>query len=111
MLADQGSTTFKALSFSDWRQFGRVALKFHPRLTVLTGANAAGKTTILNLLNQPLGWGGQFVGTPARKRRGGALNFLSGLRRRLRDHEEASGQVEIGSLTYSDGVEALLSVP
>ena len=52
---------FKRLKISDWRQFSNVDISFHPHLTVLTGANGAGKTTILNLLSQSTGWDPQFV--------------------------------------------------
>lgn len=41
---------FKRLKISDWRQFSNVDISFHPHLTVLTGANGAGKTTILTLI-------------------------------------------------------------
>lgn len=34
---------FKRLKISDWRQFSNVDISFHPHLTVLTGANGAGK--------------------------------------------------------------------
>lgn len=107
---EQSSNTYKSLELHDWRQYGDVRLEFHPQLTVLTGANASGKTTILHLLNQPLGWGMHFIGTPARKRRGGALSFLSGLRRRIVGEEPAE-QAEIGSLSYADGVRSPLTVP
>jgi recombinational DNA repair ATPase RecF len=33
---------FTSMRVEDWRQFGLVDLAFHPRLTVLTGANATG---------------------------------------------------------------------
>ena len=36
-------TKFKALKVEGWRQFGSVNLEFHPRATIITGANGAGK--------------------------------------------------------------------
>ena len=54
---------FKRLKISDWRQFSNVDISFHPHLTVLTGANGAGKTTILNLLSQSTGWNPTSVAT------------------------------------------------
>jgi len=51
---------FLRLQVHDWRQFGSVDLQFHPRLTVLTGANASGKTTLLNLLARHFQWVTQY---------------------------------------------------
>ena len=102
---------FESLELHDWRQFEHVELQFHRRLTVLTGANAAGKTTILNLLSSHFGWTPQFVGTLAPKRRRGVRSFLSGLSRRARGVAEENAQVEIGQVTYSDGGVCTLLVP
>lgn len=55
------TTTFKNLKLRRWRQLEDVQIDFHPKLTVLTGANASGKTTILNVLGRHFGWGLSFV--------------------------------------------------
>jgi predicted ATPase len=102
---------FESLDLHDWRQFEQVQLRFHRRLTVLTGANAAGKTTILNLLSSHFGWNPQFVGTPAPRRRRGVLSFLSGLSRRARAEVAQGAQVEIGRVAYSNGGICTLLVP
>lgn len=57
----QSDITLSRLKISDWRQFREVDILFHPQLTILTGANAAGKTTLLNLLAPHFNWQGQFV--------------------------------------------------
>ena len=44
-----------------WRQFRRMDVEFHERLTVLTGANGSGKTSILNVLARHFGWMLHFV--------------------------------------------------
>jgi predicted ATPase len=61
---------FSKISIDGWRQFRHIDINFHPRLTVLTGANGAGKTTILSLISRHLGWGVQYIGTPGRRRAG-----------------------------------------
>ena len=40
---------------------------FHSRLTVLTGANASGKTTLLNILARHFNWSAQYLAVPSRK--------------------------------------------
>ena len=47
---------FNSIKITDWEQFGTVDIEFHDRLTVLTGANATGKTTILNTLSRYFDW-------------------------------------------------------
>lgn len=83
--------TFSRLTVSGWRQFSEVDIIFHERLTVLTGVNAAGKTTLLNLLSPHFSWSAQF------------LSSRSG------EQEEQSGH--IGRLTYSNNATALLVAP
>lgn len=52
---------FSRIDINNWRQFSRVAIEFHERLTVLTGANGAGKTTVLNLLGPHFSWKPKFL--------------------------------------------------
>jgi predicted ATP-dependent endonuclease of OLD family len=47
---------FKSLKISNWKQFHAIDIEFHKKLTVLTGSNASGKTTLLNLLGRHFGW-------------------------------------------------------
>lgn len=68
---------FKRLKISDWRQFSNIDITFHPHLTVLTGANGAGKTTILNLLSQSTGWTPQFVSSYEQDKTGISKYFNS----------------------------------
>ena len=46
----------RKLRVEHWRQFGSVDIDLSRRMTILTGANGAGKTTILNLLSRHFGW-------------------------------------------------------
>ena len=103
---------FKSIKIHDWRQFSSVEVDFHDKLTILTGANGAGKTTILNLLNRHFGWNLQFVGTP-RTGKKGVIRFFSDLwkYRALSGDEPQPGQDVIGLITYEGGEEATLTLP
>lgn len=57
-------TYFKKLTLHRWRQFENVEIDFDSNLTVLTGKNGCGKTTILNVLGRHFGWNISFVSTP-----------------------------------------------
>lgn len=103
---------FKSIKIHDWRQFASVEVNFHDKLTLLTGANGAGKTTILNLLNRHFGWNLQFVGTP-RTGKKGVIRFFSDLwkYRALSGDEPQPSQDVIGLIIYEDGEEASLTIP
>ena len=68
---------FKRISINGWRQFSDVDIVFHKHLTVLTGANGAGKTTILNLLSESIGWTPQFVSSYEKDEKGISKYFNS----------------------------------
>jgi hypothetical protein len=120
---------FKRLRFSNWRQFREIDLEFHPRLTVLTGANGAGKTTVLNLLSRHFGWQGILVSTPRRGRSGTTFspdywteddlrNFEGWLKERSSSHHDppvtqppVTPAQEIGALTYWNAQTTRLTVP
>lgn len=85
--------TISRLTVTDWRQFENVNIVVHPRLTILTGANAAGKTTLLNLLAPLFNWNAQLVSRrPASDDEGGSLQV----------------QRDVGQLQFSNGVPARL---
>ena len=106
------STVFRSIEIHDWRQFSSVNVAFHDTLTVLTGANGAGKTTILNLLNRHFGWNLQLVGTP-RSGKKGVIKFFSDLWKRRNHPFESSSPVQdlIGKITYEDDTVAQLEIP
>lgn len=111
----QDTTLFKNLRMSGWRQFANVEIEFHPRLTIITGSNGAGKSTILNMLSGHLGASRPYLGVPQKS--DGYINFVTGLfkiPRRL--FEWATPKLDndwnyFGQLEYTNGVKALLSVP
>lgn len=57
-------TRFKRLTINRWRQFSHVDIDLTSQVTILTGQNGCGKTTLLTLLGRHFGWNLQFVSTP-----------------------------------------------
>lgn len=105
-MAGNPTTTFERLHLSRWRQFATVDISFHRTLTVLTGANASGKTTLLNILGRHFNWMTQLLGVPIAKR-GGPPRW------RADNRQHPAGARQIGELIYrtADLVAAPLSVP
>lgn len=97
---------FKKIILEKWRQFEKVDIDFHPRLTILTGANGAGKTTILNLLNQHFGWPINFVSTPERDKEKGGLKYIAGLFKNLFSKNENQSVYDnstiVGKILYQN---------
>ena len=107
---------FTNLLIHNWRQFANVEINFHPRLTVLTGANGAGKTTILHLLNRHWGWDIPYVSTPqySRKKRKRVKRYWAGFwsENNLGSVPlEDMSKYEIGEIGYAAHEKALLTVP
>jgi predicted ATPase len=103
---------FQKLALRNWRQFDEIDLRFHGSLTVITGANGAGKTTILTLLTQHFGWNAQFLAEPRLGKTGG-LKFFSGMRAKLKELTSPASpeQQRLGELMYAGGREAQAVLP
>lgn len=98
---------FKKLSINQWKQFEKLDIDFHERLTVLTGANGAGKTTILNLLSPHFGWSTNELATPAKDVKSGFIKFFT---RFFTKPIESTDDI-IGQLTYNQGASANIQIP
>ncbi|QWZ09103.1 AAA family ATPase [Nocardioides panacis] len=101
---------FRRLHVEDWRQFESVDLEIHPRLTVLTGANASGKSTLLALLARHFNWARGYSSSPVRVKRGNAWHTL-GRRRARRVLQQPGLWDTVGTLGYANGAETVISVP
>jgi len=99
--------TFKHLQISDWKQFSEIEIDFHEKLTVLTGANGSGKTTILNLLAKHFGWELHELATPAKDEKTGVIRFFTRWFRKKIDTDNNS----IGKLSYSNNNSANIVIP
>jgi hypothetical protein len=106
---------FERLRIGGWRQFSQVDMTFHPQLTVITGANGAGKSTILNILIQHFGLSKALLGVPTsvKGERGffaNVFNVVTRLTKWLQPQVDAE-QTVVGSLSYSNQASTQLSVP
>jgi len=104
---------FKRLEIFNWRQFEKIDISFHDKLTVITGANGSGKTTILNLLNRHFGWMLNFVSTPKRDKAKGILKYSSDFGKEIFESKGAlsSNEELIGRIEYSEKRDSDLLVP
>ncbi|MFY0629660.1 MAG: AAA family ATPase [Flavobacteriaceae bacterium] len=98
---------FKKLTIEQWKQFEKLDIDFHDQLTVLTGANGAGKTTVLNLLARHFGWNSIELATPAKDKESGFIKFFT----RFFKNPIESTDNKIGELTYDQGTKANLQIP
>ncbi|HUF54535.1 MAG TPA: AAA family ATPase [Dehalococcoidia bacterium] len=104
---------FERLALNQWRQINNIDIAFHPRLTVLTGANGAGKTTILQILAQHMRWDFHYLATPIAD--GDSLSERTF--RLVVDMWHRAMQVVapddavIGSISYSNGRRSALRLP
>ena len=100
---------FESIEVTRWRQFGAVDIRFHDRLTVLTGANASGKTTLLGVLAQHFGWNVPLVRTPRSWKKRWLSDFFESFWGRSAPPMRPEGIQEVGRITYRGGAVATLS--
>ncbi|WP_240470209.1 AAA family ATPase [Brevibacillus laterosporus] len=102
----------KKLKISNWNQFADVDLNFHPRLTVITGANGAGKSSILRILSRLVGWDYNETSTPNKvktlKGKTGRFKIIKTKGNLIKDDHN---NVTIGSITFEDNFELPIKVP
>ncbi|MCI1037990.1 AAA family ATPase [Pseudomonas putida] len=98
---------FARLQISKWQQFSHVDISFHSRVTIITGSNGSGKTTILSFLSRHNGFSHFSLATPKNLPGAGLkyspLNFIP--------KKRSSDDRKIGSLTYTNDHTALIVAP
>lgn len=82
------------LNLYEWNQFKDINIKFHPRITIITGANGSGKSTILRVVGSLIGWDYPEIGVPTDYENS---LFMSGIKK-----EKLIEQIENKSFLNSD---------
>ena len=70
---------FKEIELIQWQQFEKIGIDFSKRLTVITGANGSGKTTILSILAKHCSWERPSLGVPKKDKESGIIKFFARL--------------------------------
>ena len=95
------------IKISDWRQFQDIDINFDEHLTILTGANGSGKTTILNILSKPFGRNINFVSTPEKDKKTGILKYLTGKfyrKSKITNINNNNTSEILGSISYNSSI-------
>lgn len=102
-------TKISSIELSRWRQFEQIDLQFHPVLTVITGKNGSGKSTILQLLSKFYGWNLNFVSLPKKNKTKKLIEYLTGVWEP--EDEESEVLKHIGIVTFTNGIVSKLCLP
>ncbi len=94
----------KKISLNEWQQFQKIDIDFHDRLTILTGGNGSGKTTILNILAKHCGWNSISLATPRTESSTGIVKYFF----RFFSGEDKGSNNTIGNIGYSNNVNGTL---
>lgn len=98
----------KQIQINDWRQFDNLTIDFDKRLTILTGANGSGKTTILNILSKAFGESIKFVSNVS-ETADGSIDYTSSVIGDLEEKRDSNYKSSvIGNITYDSTTSSIL---
>ena len=98
----------KQIQINDWRQFNNLTIDFDKRLTILTGANGSGKTTILNILSKAFGESVKFVSNVS-ETADGSIDYTSSVIGDLEEKRDSNYKSSvIGNITYDSTTSSIL---
>lgn len=97
--------TFKQIKLFNWRQFESVNIDLEHQVTVLTGQNGSGKTTILNILARHFGWNINFISTPYISKNKNKKIWSDVLKNnRQETNEDTNSKIDVGYIKYDNEV-------
>jgi len=105
--------TFSKIHLKSWRQFNSIEIELNRNMTILTGPNGCGKTTILNILSRHFGWSMNFTAPyywGDKKRRKFYTDIDKNILSRLASPDEL-GNEKVGEIHYSDSTPCSLVRP
>ena len=96
------------VQINKWRQFDSLSINFDRRLTILTGTNGSGKTTILNILSNAFGDSINFISN-VRKADDGTIDYFPSVLDEITDRRDTNYRSsKIGSVTYDSKTVSIL---
>lgn len=96
------------IHLSNWRQFDNLTIDFNKQLTILTGANGSGKTTILNILSKAFGEYINFVSN-VNETTDGSINYSSSVIGNLEERRDSNYKSSIiGNVKYNSAIVPIL---
>ncbi|WP_305418522.1 AAA family ATPase [Photobacterium leiognathi] len=95
----------KNIHLKEWQQFQDINIAFHDQVTILTGGNGSGKTTILNILAKHCGWNSVSLATPKTESSTGIVKYFA----HFFSGKDKSNNNSIGDISYSNGTNSLLT--
>lgn len=110
---DNHSVGFRRLRISGWRQFDSIDIELHDRLTIITGANGAGKSSIIKIFSSHFGFTPHFLSVPYIDKKGSysyAVGTFVSLFKRLNPFQKTTDN-QVGEITYSNGKISNITIP
>jgi predicted ATPase len=109
--ADVPQLGFSSISVGKWRQFEQVDIQMHSRLTVITGANASGKSTLLGILGRHFSWMRAYSSAPFRMRDSQGVWYTVEPDPDAADGTANTNLVGVGEVRYGTGGRTEINVP